>query len=97
MAHFELLTGDPLDLLKGTLSKSFQLKNKNEELINTISGNLVLYNKNTVEFKDKFIVKNLSAQIVGDGVIQFDEVIKGFIFDDHKTVRINFKDEDGAE
>lgn len=97
MSHFELLTGDPVELLRGTLSKSFQLKNKEEELINTISGNLVWYNKLKVEFKDKFVIKNLSAQIVGDGVVQFDEIIKGIFFDNNRTVRLAFKDEDRAE
>ena len=97
MSYFQLITGDPTELLRGTLSKSFQLKNKEEELINTISGNLVLYNRVKIEFKEKFVVKNLSAQIVGDGVVQFDEVLKGIIFDSSKTVRITFKDEDRAE
>ena len=97
MAHFQLITGDPVELLRGTLSKSFQLKNKDEELINTISGNLVLYNKIKIEFKDKFVVKNLSAQIIGDGIVQFDEVVKGIIFDSNKSARITLKDEDRAE
>ena len=97
MEHFQLLTGDPVELLRGTLSKSFQLKNKDEELINTISGNLVVYKKSKVEFKEKFVVKNLSAQIIGEGVVQFDEVIKGIFFDSNKTVRVAFRDQDRAE
>lgn len=62
------------------INKSFLLKNKDEELINTVSGNLVHFNTATSEYKEKFNVKNLSATIIGDGVVQFDEVIPGIIF-----------------
>ena len=72
MAHFQLITGDPVELLRGTLSKSFQLKNKDEELINTISGNLVLYNKIKIEFKDKFVVKNSMQPGCGHHLARFE-------------------------
>ena len=42
-------------------------------------------------------MKNLSAQIVGEGVVQFDELVIGIFFDSNKTVRVAFKDEDRAE
>lgn len=72
MPHFEVVTGKSSDLLKGMVNKSFQLRQKNEELINTISGNLVHFSRHNSEYKDKFIIKNLMANIVAEGVIQFD-------------------------
>lgn len=44
MPHLEILTGAPTDLLKGMVNKIFTLRNQCQELINTISGNLVVYN-----------------------------------------------------
>jgi hypothetical protein len=39
----------------------------------------------------------LSATIVAEGVIQFDELLPGIIFNDNRTIRIGFKDQDRAE
>jgi hypothetical protein len=44
-----------------------------------------------------FIIKNLDAKIVSQGVVEFDEVLKGFIFDDSRTMRVKFRDIDRAE
>lgn len=97
MLHFEIVVGKSTDLLKGMVNKSFQLRDKNEELINTISGNLVHFNRESSEYKDKFIIKNLIANIVANGVIQFDEILPGIIFSNNRTVRLNFRDQDRAE
>lgn len=43
--HFEEVTGNPLELLKGTTTKSFELKNKFEQVVDTVSGNLLIFNK----------------------------------------------------
>lgn len=48
-------------------------------------------------YKDKFVIKNLMANIVAEGVIQFDEVIPGMIFNSNRTMRIGLRDQDGAE
>ena len=53
-------------------NKSFNLKKKDEELINTISGNLVIFNRQKVEYVDKFCVKNIQAQIIAEGLVQVD-------------------------
>ncbi len=47
--------------------------------------------------KEKFIIKNINARIVQEGVIEIDEVIKGLIFNSNRTVRITFRDNDRAE
>ena len=78
-------------------NKSFNLKKKDEELINTISGNLVIFNRQKVEYLDKFCVKNIQAQIIAEGLVQVDELIPGIIFNSQRTVRIEFRDEDRAE
>lgn len=97
MPHFEEIVGKSSDLLKGVINKSIHLKAEGEQLVNTISGNLVLFNSINSEYKDKFVVKNLSATIVGNGLIQFDEIVPGFIFNDTRTMRLEFKDQDRAE
>ena len=88
MQHLELLTGKSTDLLKGMVNKVFTLKNKEQELITTISGNLVLYNPAQADYTEKFSIKNIEAQIVAEGVVQIDERIPGIIFDSNRTVRI---------
>ena len=57
----------------------------------------MIYNHSKIEYEDKFNVKNIQVQILGEGVIQVDEKIPGIIFDSNRTVRIEFKDEDRAE
>lgn len=88
MPHLESLTGKPTDLLKGMVNKIFFLRNKEQELINTISGNLVVYNTVQVDYSEKFCVKNIEVQIVAEGVVQIDERIPGFFLDSNRTVRI---------
>ena len=43
------------------------------------------------------MIQNLNAQIIGEGVVQFDEIMKGIFFDSNRTVRLTLKDEDRAE
>jgi hypothetical protein len=45
MVHFETIVGNASDLLKGTTSKSFDLKTNSEQVVDTISGNLLIFNK----------------------------------------------------
>jgi hypothetical protein len=45
MIHFDTIVGNACELLKGTTSKSFDLKTKSEQVIDTISGNLLIFNK----------------------------------------------------
>lgn len=42
-------------------------------------------------------MKNLVANIVAEGVIQFDEILPGIIFSNSRTVRMSFRDQDRAE
>ena len=35
--------------------------------------------------------------MMGQGVVEFDEIIKGIIFDDNRTLRLKLKDADRAE
>jgi hypothetical protein len=64
LLHFEEMMGNSVDLLKGTTSKAFELKNKTEQVVDTVSGNLLIFNKETAQMKEKFIIKNISAKIV---------------------------------
>lgn len=45
MMHFEEIVGNSVELLKGTTTKSFELKNKAEQVVDTVSGNLLIFNK----------------------------------------------------
>ena len=51
MPHLELLIGKPSNLLKGMINKIFTLKNKDDELVNTISGNLVIFDPFTPDYR----------------------------------------------
>lgn len=48
LPHFKSLIGQPKDLLVNMKVKVFSLKDVTQELVNTVSGNLVLYNKDTL-------------------------------------------------
>ena len=58
---------------------------------------MVYFNRESSESKDKFVVRNLEANIVGEGVVQFDEVLPGVIFSSSRSVRVSFMDQDRAE
>ena len=45
---FGVVIGDFKEMLKGTVTKNFPLKNPDEELVRTVSGNFVLYHKKTL-------------------------------------------------
>lgn len=49
LPHFGVSMGDTKDLLKNMKVKVFNVKDSTQELVNTVSGNLVLYNKETLE------------------------------------------------
>ena len=42
-------------------------------------------------------MRNTSARMLTDGLVEFDEVVKGIVFDDNRTVRVKMIDEDRAE
>lgn len=47
--------------------------------------------------QDSFSLRHINAKIVSEnGVVELDELIKGIIFDDRRTVRVVFKDADTA-
>ncbi len=54
--------GDLRELLKGTITKVFPLKNPEEDLVRTVSGNLVIYNKKTLEVRNKLAISNKMAE-----------------------------------
>lgn len=84
--------GNIRDTLKGATNKSFPMENPSEELIHSISGNLVLFSREHDLCKDKYEIKNLNAKIIGAGFVEFDELLKGVIFDDNRTIRLKLKD-----
>lgn len=65
--------------------------------MHTVSGNLVHFDRVRDEFRDKFVIKNLNVKMVGQGIVEFDEVIRGIIFDDNRTLRFKLRDADRAE
>ena len=69
---------------------------EHEELIHTISGNLVHFNVDNDQCINTFNIKNINARILVEGMVEFDELLKGLIFDDSRTVRIKLKDSDRA-
>lgn len=84
-------------MYKGAICKVFPLTVNHEELIHTVSGNLVHFNRQTDQVLNVFIIKNVNARIIADGTVEFDELLKGIIFDDSRTIRIKMKDRDRAE
>jgi hypothetical protein len=97
LVFFDRVVGNIRDMLKGATNKVFPMENPNDELIHSISGNLVLFSRDHDHCKDKYQIKNVNAKIVGAGFVEFDELLKGFIFDDSRTVRLRLRDEDRAE
>jgi hypothetical protein len=73
------------------------LKNPDEELVKTVSGNLVHYNKKSLEIKLKAKMANTTAAFEGFGCVLLTEVVKGIIFDSQHEERVYFKDNNRAE
>ena len=66
-------------------------------MIHTISGRMVYFNRNTDQCLNTFVMRNTSARMLEGGLVEFDEVVKGIVFDDSRTVRVKMVDEDRAE
>jgi hypothetical protein len=73
------------------------MEHNGEELVHTVSGNLVFFNRERDELRDKFVIKNINVKMMGQGVVEVDEVIRGILFDDNRTLRLKLKDADRAE
>ena len=67
--------------MKGTIVKCFPLRHPEEELIKTVCGNLVHYNKKTLEIKYRMRITNTKGTFEGNGCVTLKEQIKGIIFD----------------
>jgi hypothetical protein len=66
------VVGNIRDMLKGATNKVFPMQNEGEELVHSISGNMVLFNRPQDHCKDQFVIKNLNAKIIGSGFVEFD-------------------------
>jgi hypothetical protein len=95
--YFGEIIGETTEFLKGTIAKSFPLKNPDEDLVKTVSGNLVHYNKRTLDVKYKAKMANTTAKFEGYGCVSLKEVVKGIIFDSENVERVYFKDDNRAE
>lgn len=62
-----------------------------------MSGNLIYYDKNTLEIINKFKVANTTAEFEGQGCVNLKEFVKGIIFDSENKQKIYFKDDNRAE
>lgn len=91
------MIGDLKELLKGTITKVFPLKNPEEDLVRTASGNLVIYNKKTLEVRNKLAIESTMAEFRGQGRVELTEKIKGIIFDSTNSETVVFGSEDRAE
>lgn len=89
--------GDLRELLKGTITKVFPLKNPEEDLVRTVSGNLVIYNKKTLEVRNKLAISNTMAEFQGKGRVLLTEKVKGIIFDSTNSETVVFANDDRAE
>jgi len=96
LIYLDRLVGNIRDLYKGATCKIFPMAVEHEELIHTISGNLVHFNVDNDQCINTFNIKNINARILAEGMVEFDELLKGLIFDDSRTVRIKLKDSDRA-
>ena len=72
LVFFDRVVGNIRDTLKGATNKVFPMQPEREELIHTISGNMVLFQRETDLWKDQYIIKNLNAKIIGAGFVEFD-------------------------
>lgn len=69
---FDRVVGNIRDTLKGATNKVFPLQAEGEELVHSISGNMVLFNRPHDQTKDQFVIRNLNAKIIGSGFVEFD-------------------------
>ena len=63
----------------------------------TVSGNLVHYNKKTLEVKYKMRIANTKGQFEGNGCVTLLEIEKGIIFDSEHKEKVYFRDDNRAE
>jgi hypothetical protein len=91
------VVGNIRDTLKGATNKVFPMQADGDELVHTISGNLVLFHRPNDLPRDHYVIARLNAKIVGGSFVEFDELQKGIFFDDTRTVRLKLRDEDRAE
>lgn len=73
------------------------MKNPDEELVKTVSGNLLHYNKKNLDIKYKMKTANTTAEFEGNGRVKLKEIQKGIIFDSEHSEHIFFKDDNRAE
>ena len=92
-----MIIGDLKEVLKGTIKKVFALRNTDEELVQSVSNNYVLYNKKTLEIKNKLAGVNTKAEFKGLGQVALVEKVKGIIFDSENTQIVKFETNDRAE
>lgn len=93
---FQVIMGDLRELLKGTITKVFPLKNPEEDLVRTVSNNFVLYNKKTLEIRNKMAIANTGGEFQGQGIVMLTEKQKGIIFDSENTQVLTFTSNDRA-
>lgn len=97
LIFLDKLVGNIRDSYKGAITKVFPMAAPHEELIHTVSNNLVHFNTDTDSCITVLAVKRTNAKIVANNSVEFDELIKGIIFDDNRTVRIKLLDSDRCE
>lgn len=89
--------GVSTEFLKGSVVKLFPLREGEEQLVHTVSGNLLHHNKKTNEIKFTFKMRSTTAVFLGEGVVELTEKVKGIIFDSTNTNKVQFADDLRAE
>ena len=84
-------------MLKGTITKTFTLKNPEEELIISRSNNFILYKKKSLEIKSKLNLATCRSKFYGKGQVELICTEKGIIFDSEIKEVIQFTNDDRAE
>ena len=69
MIFVERVIGQIRDLYKGPTCKTFPLTVPHEELIHTISGNLLHFNRESDQVLNVFVIKNVNVRIIADGMV----------------------------
>lgn len=72
LIFFDKLVGNIRDIYKGAICKVFPMNLPHEELIHTVSGNLVHFNRETDQCLNVFVIKNINARIIGQCTVEFD-------------------------
>ena len=64
LVYWDRLVGEIRNIYKGAICKIFPMEKGHEELIHTVSGNLVHFNRDTDQCLNTFVIRNINARML---------------------------------